>query len=153
MPRLWVVYPGICLTTEEKALKTLSQVITIEQKIHNITIRIHSITIITYRNQQKHTKHTTIYTKEHHCKVRVPTILRCAWASFTRFCHQIFWPHIVFHMFFVCLVRRNLDLTTLTTLQVVYDVINCCCHTWDSLHVATQWQLYEVWAAVVVAVL
>jgi len=38
-PRLYGLYPGICLTTEEKARKNLSQGSTIN--IHKHTIRIH----------------------------------------------------------------------------------------------------------------
>jgi len=43
MPRLCELYPGICLTTEEKAGKNLSQgsrrVPAGSMKIHNLTIR------------------------------------------------------------------------------------------------------------------
>jgi hypothetical protein len=45
VPRLRELYPGICLTTEEKARKNLSQgsrrVSVSTMKIHNHTIRIH----------------------------------------------------------------------------------------------------------------
>ena len=75
MPRLCDAYPGICLTTEEKARKNLSQGSLrmpvgkeyTEQSIHvNKTIRIHNL-----QNYTKYTKHTTIYKtikkpKEHH---------------------------------------------------------------------------------------
>jgi hypothetical protein len=65
VPRLCGLHPGICLTTEEKARKNLSQgnrrVPTGTMKIHKHTIKIHSHnnknTYITLLNRNK-----TIYT-------------------------------------------------------------------------------------------
>jgi hypothetical protein len=49
VPRLCGFYPGICLTTEEKARKNLSQssrrVPAGTMKIHKHTIRIHRINV------------------------------------------------------------------------------------------------------------
>jgi hypothetical protein len=65
VPRLCELYPGICLTSEEKARKNLSQGSRrmligkeyTEQSIHvNKTIKIHNL-----HNLKKYTTHTTIY--------------------------------------------------------------------------------------------
>jgi len=59
VPRLCWLYPGICLTTEEKARKNLSQGsrrgLAGTMKIHKHTIRIHKHTIRIHRHNNKNT--------------------------------------------------------------------------------------------------
>jgi hypothetical protein len=52
VPRLCELYPGICLTTEEKARKTLSQG---RRREPAGTIKIHKHTISIYRHNNKNT--------------------------------------------------------------------------------------------------
>ena len=65
VPRLCELYPGICLTTEEKARKNLSQG---NRKVPAGTMKIHNHTIRLHRHNNKNTKITvlnrnaTIYT-------------------------------------------------------------------------------------------
>jgi len=67
------LYPGICVTAEERAWKNLSQgsrrvpveTMKTEYTAHNIQHRTYiniTIKIHTYRIKQNHTKHTTKYT-------------------------------------------------------------------------------------------
>ena len=78
MPRLCEVYPGICLTPEEKASVRVAGECQLAKSIQNraylsISIHKHNNKNITYRIKYKYTEHTTVYktikkkeTEEHH---------------------------------------------------------------------------------------
>ena len=77
MPRLWEFYPGICLATEEKARKNLSQVrkvrvrknpSQVKKNLSQSTVDIYKNTH-TLQNPHKHTHYKThTYTHTHTLK-------------------------------------------------------------------------------------